>query len=132
MSTVNIVALVVNLLRDEGSNVRTRITFDETRPVLRVEEAGGREISSQGPNRLTFQDLQLDSWGNTKADAWMAMAAARDVLLAVPRTQPSRPEGVLTRVAAALPTWMPDEDWPDPQGRPGPRYLLIVRATAHA
>jgi hypothetical protein len=131
MSTVNVAALVVNLLADDSINVRTRLRQDETLPVVRVEEAGGSENTSLGPNRLTLQDLQVDSWGESKADAWAAIATVRDVLLDAPRSQPSRPEGVLVRVSASAPTWLPDEDWPDPEGRPGPRYLMIVRVTAH-
>jgi len=131
VGTVNVVALVLGILTDDGLNAYSRLPQGALRPIMTVEEAGGPQQVSHSPNRLTRQDLQLDVWGTTKTDAFDLVVGARDLLLAAPRTQPVRDQGVLVRVSAGQPTWLADPDWPDDAGRPGPRYLLIVQATAH-
>lgn len=127
---VDIVALVLSYLQSETLNAVEALPDSATRPVLRVEEAGGPPATSVTVNRLTKQDLQIDVWGETKETAWQLMADARDLLLAAPRYNPDHPEGVFTGVRCNGPTYMPDESWPV-NNRPGPRYLMVVSVTAH-
>lgn len=127
MTTPNVVAALVVAIDAAGLNGCTQIPKDATLPIVRVEEAGGPDESSQAPNWLIRQSLQVDVWGATKADAWGRYAAVRDLLLELPVAQPGV---VLNRIAVGAPSWIPDSDWTSSSGRPMPRYLSYVRVTA--
>jgi len=128
---VDVVALVVNLLRDAGHNWYADLPAGVTRPVGRIEEAGGPpQPSSQMPNRLTRVDLQLTAWAETKTAARQLLDTAITLLHDTPRTDPVNTEGTLTRVEPLGMFYLPDEEWPV-DGRPGPRYEMTVRTVAH-
>lgn len=128
---VNLVALVANYLRSEGLAIYAELPDAVARPVTRVEEAGGGpQGSSLTPGRITRGDLQLTTWGTTKAEAWTDIATASDTLRDAPRLAAVQSEGTFVFVQALSPIYLPDEDWPV-NGRPGPRYEMTVRIAAH-
>lgn len=127
---VNVVALIVRLLQDQGLDFYAELPRGVARPVGRVQENGGFQPSSLMPLTLTSIDVQLETWGETKGDAWELLSDAVDLLHAAPRAHTDLAQGVLTRVEPLGAFYLPDEDWPA-NGRPGPRYEMTVRITAH-
>lgn len=132
---MNLEAVIVDLLEDAALNaVSGEIPSDAARPILRVNAAGGPPSSSFAPDHLRTQDLQLDAYGKTKLEALDTAEAARTVLLAAPRSPDDVDVDlavVLSSLTVTSPNWIPDEDWPDEDGRPGPRYLMNVSIVAH-
>jgi hypothetical protein len=128
--TVDVALAVLQLYQAAGLHAVAELGVDEDLPVVRVEENGGAPTSSQGPNRLTKQDLNIDTWGSSKTQAQQLMATARDLLLAAPRVAAVQAAAVLVSARANSPQWLPDEDWPV-SGRPAPRYLVTVTVTGH-
>jgi hypothetical protein len=123
---IDIAALTLNALQAAGVNAYAELPENSTRPVLRIQEIGVDGPSSHMPDWLHEFDLQVDSWGESKGDAHGLLEAAASVL----RGHPSNQHGQITRFQVVSLDYQPDEDWPA-NGRPGPRYLSILRLFAH-
>jgi hypothetical protein len=129
---VDAVLLAIDILGDlSGLQVVAEIPQGASRPIVRLEESGGPDARSRGPNRLMKQDIQVDVWAESKGEARQIIGEVRDYLLAAPRIAGVRPAGVLTGARCTGPIWLPDEDWPTSDGRPSPRYVMTVSLTAH-
>lgn len=126
---VDVVALVVSYLTSESVLTVTELADGQARPVVRVEEAGGPNVLSAGVNKLTRQDLQVDVWGTTKAEAYDLASNVRTLLWAAPRYNPDHPEGVFISTRSTGPSWLPDVDF-KVGNRPGPRYVFTAAITA--
>lgn len=129
MSTVDVCQLVLNLLKADGLDALPALRDKQTRPCLQVEEAGGPR-SGNANGRLNRQDLQISVWGSSKKEAQQTLARARDLLIGS-RNHVASDGTVLVKATATMPDWQPDPDFPV-GNRPGPRYVMIVSATAHA
>lgn len=132
MSTVDVCQIVLNILKAEGINAYPDLPSKDStklvRPITTVEEAGGPPNGNA--NWLNKQDLAVNSWGNSKKEAFNRTALVRDLLIDS-RNHVDAEYGVFIGCKARTPLWLPDEDLPV-GNRPGPRYVMIVSATAHA
>lgn len=135
---ISVEKLLLDVLRSAAplgavpaARIVTELSEGIVRPVIRVEASGGLGGTSAGPNWLDKPTAQVDGWGATKGEALAAVSAAYDAVLAAPRTDPVHVNGVAVYTTATLPVWTPDEDWPTTDGRPGPRYVMTVRVSAH-
>ena len=135
---VDIERLLVALLRnhDEVNDVLEEKIYAELpagigRPVCRLSALGGLPRTSAQPPWLNRPSVDFDVWGVTKNQAFTAISTVQEVLLAQPRTQTFWDYGELVYVSATDPMYLPDPDWPDSKGRPGPRYHMTTRITAH-
>ncbi len=131
MTTPNVVAAVLSGMQADGHPAVTELPEAASRPIVRISEGGGGSASSAAPGHIVTQALELHVWGDTKTEAWNAAAAARDWLLAAPRNAPVHAGVTFNLITVTSPSWIPDSDWPSPDGRPGPRYLMYARVTAH-
>lgn len=125
---VNITALLTKACRDAGLNsYGDELPTNTTRPAQRFVEDGILAPSSHMPDWLAEYDVQADTWGNTKTEALTLLQAALVVL----RAHPSNDYGAVTRFQLVGNDFMPDPDWPTSSGRPGPRYVSILRLHVH-
>lgn len=136
---ISVERIALEILRDAAAvtaivgagGVVTELPEGVGRPVIRVEASGGEGGASSGPVWLDRPTVQVDAWGDTKEDAESAIRAAADAFVSAPRTNPVLTDGTVTRVTTTYPVWNPDEDWPGPDGQPGPRYTMTVRIAGH-
>ena len=135
---VDIERLLVALLRANSDvndvleeKVYTELPSGVDRPICRLSLLGGLADNSAQPDWLARPAVDFDVWGVTKSEAFTAVSVIRQVLLAQPRTQTFRDEGDVVYVSATYPIYLPDSEWPDVNGRPGPRYHMTTRLTAH-
>lgn len=139
MSTVDVCQIVLNILKAAEINAYPDLPSKDSGkltdaagkllgPITTVEEAGGPPNGNA--NRLNRQDLQVTSWGRSKKEAFARTALVRD-LLVTSRNHVDAEYGVFIGCKPRQPMWLPDPDLPVGP-RPGPRYVMIVSATAHA
>ena len=135
---VDIERLLVALLRNHSDindvldqKVYVELPSSVVRPVCRLSALGGLPRTSAQPPWLTRPSVDFDVWGVTKNEAFTVMDTVREVLLAQPRTQTFWDYGELVFVSATDPFYDADSNWPDADGRPGPRYHMTTRITAH-
>lgn len=100
------------------------------RPVCRVTLIGGMSVNSDQPPWLDRAAIDFNVWGVTKDSAFQGAALIYDKIRNV-RDNSDQTHGVLVYAAATSPAWMPDEEWPDANGQPGPRYHFTSRITTH-
>jgi hypothetical protein len=128
---IDVMLLVLEILRGDGLPAYTELPEGVGRPVIRVEESGGDLPNSRQPAYLIRQDVQIDAWGTSKAEARSIIGAAYEALHAAASDPVSYDNGSLSYVQTLGGfLYLPDEDWPV-DGRPGPRFELTVRLTAH-
>lgn len=129
---VDVVQLLINLITSESSETAyAELPAEPERPVSLISEAGGPPSDSETPDHIHTHDVQIDTWGTTKAEAFDSIAAIRDLILSAPRLHSNRAEGVVTFTSAGVPSWEPDPDFPNEAGRPGPRYVMAATVIAH-
>lgn len=135
---ISVEQIILEVLREDatlagvvGTRIYAELPEGVARPVVTVESSGGRAGDSESPNWLLLPTVQVDARGVTKASALAAAGAAHDAVIAAPRSNSVTAAGVVTRVTATYPVWIPDDDWPTPNGEPGPRYIMTVRVAAH-
>lgn len=107
------------------------IPENASRPLCRLVVLGGVEDTSAQPIWVNRPSLNVDVWGDTKSEAQSAIAAVREALLELPHLYGVQALGEVPRTAATHPAYLPDEEWLDPNGRPGPRFNMTVRVTVH-
>lgn len=123
---VDVVKLVLEVFAANAIPAYAELPEGVGRPVIRVEEAGGVLPTSLQPDNWITQDVQLDCWGTTKAEARNLIGDAYQALRAFGEYE----AGTLRRCSAlGAFTYERDPDWPI-NGQDGPRYLLIVRIEA--
>lgn len=135
---VDIERLLVALLRNDSEvnavlqeKIYAELPSGVGRPVCRLSRLPGLPRNSAQPPWLSRSSVDFDVWGVTKIQAFTAISTVQEVLLAQPRTQTFWDHGELVYVSATDPMYLPDPDWPDSKGRPGPRYHMTTRITAH-
>jgi hypothetical protein len=135
---VDIERLLVALLRAHSDvaeifeeSIYVDLPQNASRPVCRVSQLGGLPDSSAQPTWLNRPSVDFDVWAVTKLAAFEAMSTVRLALLEAPRLNSVHELGELVYVSATFPAYLPDSDWPDDNGQPGPRYHMTTRITAH-
>ena len=123
--------LLIDLIRGLDVSCYKRLPENPTRPVARVSLLDGPPTSSSQPapgylNKATFQ---IDVWAETDPEAEEIAEQIRVAVLSAPRTQPVAGTA-FSYTTAEWPADLPDADWPV-DGRPGPRYSMTVRVSAH-
>lgn len=129
----DVTLLTLTILHAAGVAAYAALPDGVSRPVLRIEEAGGGPLpNSAQPIRLIRQDLQLTAWADTKQAALTLLTAAYQSLhSSILDGRNVTTAGTLIRVETLGGVlYLPDPDWPV-SGQPGPRYELTVRLTAH-
>lgn len=121
--------LLVLLIRSLGYDSFKKLPESAARPVARVSLLGGPSQASNRPVWLDKATFQVDVWGDTDDEAEEAITAIREAILTAPRAQPV-PDQVISFTTCEYPAYLPDSDWPV-DGRPGPRYSMTVRISAH-
>lgn len=124
-------ALISKVIRDElGARVYSSIPNNPTYPLITVRRIGG--IPSQRV-RLDNADLQFDVWGNTKSEARLLAAQARQAAFLAEGTSYDTDDGypasaVVTGLQDILGlTWLPDPLVPKLN-----RYTFGLRIFLHA
>ena len=128
---VDIEKLLVAYIRTFDIDAFTDLPEGATRPVARVNLLGGLPENSNSPVWRSRPTVQVDVWGTTKKEAWDTIWTIRTALLEMPRVEPSHEAGDISQTVAEWPADLPDADWPDQNGQPGPRYSMTVRFVAH-
>lgn len=128
---IDVMLLALEILRADALPAYTELPENVGRPVIRVEESGGTLPNSRQPLYLIRQDVQLDAWAASKPEARSLIGAAFEALHAAATDPISFDNGRLSYVLALGGfNYLPDDDWPV-DGRPGPRFSVTVRLTAH-
>lgn len=125
-ATVNVEALLVEILRTAGVSEAYAERIGKDLPFLLVERAGGESRSSASPGKAQVASVQIDAWATTKAAAHDLYGEASLTLRSAVRDDPSTTHGVLVRAEVPEPNYAPDSDVLV-DGRPAPRYFGIAR-----
>lgn len=126
--TLDVGQLVLNILKAESINAYPALPASPARPIVQVQEAGGA-FNREANGHLNRQDLQIDVWGNTRAETQQVAAQVRDLLINA-RNAVSDDGVVLVGARVSMPSFFRDPEFPV-GNRPGPRFVMIASVTAH-
>lgn len=125
---IDLLALVVSHLRSKDINVYGgQLPQGAKRPAGLIALTGALLPSSHEPAWLGEYDAQMDAWGKTRQEAHTFLSN----VVAELRTNPTNDHGVVSRFEVVSVIDDPDPDWPDANGRPGPRFIAQLRFHAH-